>query len=130
MKSLGAIHEELNWAGSRAYLHWRIRRRLQENGATKKLMAGVGNLRYSEAALVISKTLSEVAAGGDRVVAQWIENNTAKINGLVESERQRLTQDRIFKLFISLPAAARSDVVRDLVGFTKVTEAAAKANQK
>merc|ERR1719293_47767 len=94
MKGLGAIHEELNWAGSRAYLHWRIRRRLQENGATKKLMAGVGDLQYSEAATVIGTMLSEVAAGGDRVVAQWIENNTAKINALVESERQRLTQDR------------------------------------
>jgi len=128
MKGLGAIHEELNWAGSRAYLHWRIRRRVQENGAAKKLMARVEGLQYSEAAPVISKMLSEVAAGGDdRVVAQWIENNTAKIDALVESERQRLTNDKIFKLFISLPAAARSDVVRDLVGFTKVTEAAHKA---
>jgi len=129
MKGLGAIHEELHWATSRAYLHWRIRRRLQQTGAAKKLVAAVGDLEYSEAAAFISNMVAEVAAGGDRVVAQWIESNTATINAKVETERQRLIQERIFKLFSSLPAAARSDVVRDLVGFTKVTDAAAKANQ-
>jgi len=124
MKGLGAIREELKWSESRAYLHWRIRRRLQENGAAKKLMAGVSDLKFSEAAAVVGKMLADVNAGGDRAVAQWIESNSAEISAMVESERQSLTQNRILKLFSSLPAAVRSDVVRDLVGFTKVMEAA------
>jgi len=38
MKSLGAIREGLHWADSRSYLHWRIRRRVQENSVARRLM--------------------------------------------------------------------------------------------
>jgi acetyl-CoA carboxylase/biotin carboxylase 1 len=126
MKGLGAIREELKWSESRAYLHWRIRRRLQENGAAKKLQEGVGDLPYADAAAVVRSMVADVESGGDRVVAQWIESNSISIAAKVESERQRLTSDRIFKMFSSLPAAARADVVRDLVGYTKVLEASSK----
>jgi len=37
MKGLGAIHEELEWRRSRAYLYWRIRRRQLEGEAIKKI---------------------------------------------------------------------------------------------
>merc|ERR1719426_547908 len=39
MQAVGAIREALTWRTSRAYLHWRIRRRLQETAVTKKLRA-------------------------------------------------------------------------------------------
>merc|ERR1712151_397441 len=49
MKSLGAIHEELNWRQSRSYLHWRIRRRLRESSVIKKLLAAVHKLSHADA---------------------------------------------------------------------------------
>ena len=41
MEKVGAIREALSWRTSRAYLHWRIRRRLQETAVSKKLRAAV-----------------------------------------------------------------------------------------
>merc|ERR1719337_688358 len=37
MEKVGAIREALSWRTSRAYLHWRIRCRLQETAVAKKL---------------------------------------------------------------------------------------------
>merc|ERR1719311_1353024 len=37
MQAVGAIREALTWRTSRAYLHWRIRRRIQETQIGAKL---------------------------------------------------------------------------------------------
>jgi len=114
MKGIGAIHEELNWSESRAYLHWRIRRRLHENSAAKKLARGVSDLSHAEAAGLVSEMVVDIAEGGDTVVAKWLESNSVAVSAKIESERQRLQQAEIFRLFTSLPASAHADILRRL----------------
>merc|ERR1719373_361298 len=61
MKSVGAIREGLEWATSREYLHWRIRRRVQENGVARQLMRAVPGTSYASAMGVVTDL-----AGGPR----------------------------------------------------------------
>lgn len=124
MKGLGAIHEELEWADSRKYLHWRIRRRMQVNSVIQRLRRAVPSLSHAEAASVATKMTEEVALAAvgseDQAVATWLEGHAAEIEKKIEEERQRATEEQIYKLVASLPSARRGDVVRDLVGFTRV----------
>merc|ERR1719515_685635 len=60
MKAVGVIRNELEWKTSRAYLHWRIRRRVQENLA------------------------KAVPSGDDRAVAEFLETRGAEVDGWVE----------------------------------------------
>merc|ERR1719210_1144061 len=46
MKGLGAIHEELTWAESRSYLHWRIRRRAQATNIIRRLREAIPALSH------------------------------------------------------------------------------------
>ena len=51
---MGAIREGLRWAESREYLHWRIRRRVQENGVARQLMRAVPGTIYLSAMEVVA----------------------------------------------------------------------------
>merc|ERR1719343_322915 len=84
MKSLGAIREGLIWAESREYLHWRIRRRVQENGVARQLMRAVPGVSYADAMNVVKDLCREAAeATGaeaeDRAVATWIEDHPSEV---------------------------------------------------
>lgn len=70
MKGLGAVHEELKWRQSRTYLHWRIRRRMQENGVVHRVMAAVPTLDYAESAELVKDLVAAVSASGDMAVAR------------------------------------------------------------
>lgn len=48
------------------------------------------------------------------------------IDARIERERQKVTEQHIFQLFSSLPPEKRSEIVRDLVGFCRVSEVSAK----
>lgn len=124
MKGLGAIREELTWADSRSYLHWRIRRRMQENGAVRKMMAAVPEMTRAAAAASVAELCASapVSSDEDMAVATWLETHGSEVDARIEAERQRITEERIYQLVTSLPAARRSEVVRDLVGFSRVAE--------
>jgi acetyl-CoA carboxylase/biotin carboxylase 1 len=129
MKSLGAIREGLRWAESREYLHWRIRRRMQENSVARQLMGAVRGLSYMGAMEVVASLCSEAAqaagAGAeDRAVAMWIEEHPNEVQARIEEERQRATEEEIYRLISALPESKRAEVARDLVGYSRV---AAKA---
>jgi len=124
MKGLGAIREELTWADSRSYLHWRIRRRMQENGAVRKMMAAVPEMTRAAAAASVAELCASapVSSDEDMAVATWLETHGSEVDARIEAERQRITEERIYQLVTSLPAGRRSEVVRDLVGFSRVAE--------
>jgi len=124
MKGLGAIHEELEWKNSRTYLHWRIRRRVQENGVAQQLMAEVRDLDHDGAMADVREMCKAAGVAEDKAVAQWIEGHHAEVAACVEKARQSGIEREIYKLVGSLPAEKRSEVVRDLVGFSKVAGAA------
>merc|ERR1719456_1421397 len=80
MKGLGAIREELEWRNARAYLHWRIRRRLRESQVVKDLLAQVPEMASTQATAIVTE-LTAGAAGAaeaeeDQAVAEWLERNT------------------------------------------------------
>jgi len=125
MKSLGAIREGLVWEDSRAYLHWRIRRRVQENSVIRKLMRTVPGTTYKQGASIVADMVSAVASGvskeaQDEAVATWLEENTSLVEARIETERHRATEEEIYKLVASLPANRRGELVRDLVGYARV----------
>jgi len=127
MKSMGVIHEELNWADSRSYLHWRIRRRIQENSAIKQLRKAVPTLSHENAAAAVAKMVeaSNVGdAGTDQAVAEWMENHKKEVDSRVEQERQKAAEEEIYKLVASLPVERREEVVRDLLGYARVASKA------
>jgi len=127
MKGLGAIHEELRWAESRAYLHWRIRRRMQESGVVRRMMRLVPEMTVAQGKAAVENMCRGVAsaagpAGEDEAVATWLEAHAGEVDARVEEERQRATEAQVYRLIASLPAAKREDVVRDLVGFSRVAD--------
>mmetsp|Transcript_74455 Transcript_74455/g.215880 ORF Transcript_74455/g.215880 Transcript_74455/m.215880 type:complete len:187 (+) Transcript_74455:1-561(+) len=127
MKGIGAIHEELVWADSRLYLHWRIRRRMQENSVMRRMRAAVPDMSREEAAAAVADLLKGVLSSAgdqdeDMAVATWLEAHDAEIVARIELERQRAMEEQIFKLVSSLPSDRRSEVVRDLVGFARVAD--------
>jgi len=129
MKTLGAIREGLQWAESREYLHWRIRRRVQENSVARQLMRAVRGTSYMSAMEVVTDLCKEVAAvagaeAEDRAVATWIEEHPGEVQSRIELERQHATEADIYKLVSSLPASRRAEVARDLLGYSRVAKKA------
>lgn len=125
MKGLGAIHEELEWRKSRTYLHWRIRRRQQEGLAARKLRQAVPSLGQADAAKCVGNLLASAGLDGtDQAAALWLEENQKQVEDFIEDERQRATQEEIFKLFTTLSGSRQADVARDLAGYIRVSSCA------
>mmetsp|Transcript_74452 Transcript_74452/g.215862 ORF Transcript_74452/g.215862 Transcript_74452/m.215862 type:complete len:144 (+) Transcript_74452:3-434(+) len=120
MKCLGAIHEELRWADCRAYLHWRIRRRMRENAAVREMMIAVPEMTRASAAAVVGDLCGEAVAGGDEAVATWLESHSVEIDARIELERQRAVEARIYEMVGALPVDRQVGLVRDLLGYVRV----------
>jgi acetyl-CoA carboxylase/biotin carboxylase 1 len=122
MKGLGAIHEELEWKKSRTYLHWRIRRRQQENQACKELRRKVPEISQAEAAKIVAEKVAAAlgSAPSDQAVAEWLEANGNLVASFIEEQRLKAAENQIFALFGSLPTDKQADIARDLIGFTRV----------
>eukprot|EP00405_Crypthecodinium_cohnii_P020766 CAMPEP_0206482608 /NCGR_PEP_ID=MMETSP0324_2-20121206/38966_1 /ASSEMBLY_ACC=CAM_ASM_000836 /TAXON_ID=2866 /ORGANISM="Crypthecodinium cohnii, Strain Seligo" /LENGTH=2089 /DNA_ID=CAMNT_0053960569 /DNA_START=18 /DNA_END=6287 /DNA_ORIENTATION=- len=127
MKSLGAIREGLVWEESRAYLHWRLRRRVQENCVIRKLMRTVPDLTYKQGSTIVADLIEKVVssvdgAAQDQAVATWLEEHSSTIVAdCIERERQRRAEEEIYRLVATLPASRRGELVRDLVGYARVS---------
>lgn len=125
MEALGVIRDSIEWADSRKYLHWRIRRRVQENHVVRRLQRNINDMTHKKALAVVADMCQPCLQGvpkdrQDEVAALWIENHSCLVDARVELERQRATEDEIYRLVATLPKPRQSDVVRDLVGYTRV----------
>mmetsp|Transcript_38039 Transcript_38039/g.93045 ORF Transcript_38039/g.93045 Transcript_38039/m.93045 type:complete len:2078 (+) Transcript_38039:68-6301(+) len=123
MEEIGAIRAGLRWRQARSYMHWRIRRRVQEDGIIKSAMGCINTLEHSGARALVDDLLrqSAVDVGSDRAVAEWLERSSAQIATHIEDQRQKQVEARIFRMFNTLPLSSRQDVVRDLVGYCRVS---------
>jgi hypothetical protein len=48
MKAKGCISDVLTWAASRAYVYWRLRRRIAELDACKVIQEASGNMKLAQ----------------------------------------------------------------------------------
>jgi acetyl-CoA carboxylase/biotin carboxylase 1 len=121
MKAVGVIRNELEWKTSRSYLHWRIRRRLQEQQVVRKLRADADDMSVQEAQDFVKQNLAQaVPSGDDRAVAEFLETRGAEVDSWVAARRQQMVEAKIYQLMLALPTERRQEVVRDLAGFCKV----------
>jgi len=119
MEKVGAIREALNWRTSRAYLHWRIRRRIQETDVAKKLR-GAADVPAERVATFIADLCAEAGVDDDKAVAEWFEANSEMVDRRVAEMQESLAADEMYKTFSSLSAAKQTEVLRDLDGFSRV----------
>lgn len=56
----------------------------------------------------------------DMAVATWLETHEREVEERIEQERQKMAEGQIFKLMSSLPAERRGELLRDLVGYSRV----------
>merc|ERR1719171_3416898 len=59
MEKVGVIREALSWRTSRAYLHWRIRRRIQETAVAKKMRAAAADVSAERVASFLADLRAE-----------------------------------------------------------------------
>merc|ERR1719498_425033 len=76
MQAVGAIREALTWRTSRAYLHWRIRRRIQETAVGAKLRQTVPSISSARVEKFIAELRAAAGAESDQAVAEWFETNS------------------------------------------------------
>merc|ERR1719331_446892 len=124
MEKVGAIREALSWRTSRAYLHWRIRRRLQETAVTKKLRAAAPDVSAKSVATFLADLRAEAGVDDDQAVAEWFESNSEFVDRRVSDMQESLAADEMYKTFSSLSEEKRSEVLRDLDGFARVQNTA------
>merc|ERR1711939_821351 len=68
MQAVGAIREALTWRTSRAYLHWRIRRRIQETAITKKMRAAAPDVSADRVSSFLADLRAEAGVETDQAV--------------------------------------------------------------
>merc|ERR1719199_473576 len=120
MEKVGAIREALNWRTSRAYLHWRIRRRLQETAVTKKLRAVAPDVAADRVATFLADLRAEAGVDDDQAVAEWFESNSEFVDRRVSDMQETLAAGEVYKTFSSLSSEKQTEVLRDLDGFSRV----------
>jgi acetyl-CoA carboxylase/biotin carboxylase 1 len=123
MEKVGAIREALTWRTSRAYLHWRIRRRLQETAVAKKLRAAAPDTSAERAAAFLADLRAEAGVDDDQAVAEWFELNSDLVDRRVAAMQESLAADGMYKTFSSLSSEKQGEVLRDLDGFARVRSA-------
>ena len=77
------------------------------------------------------KTLTEfvadlrAAAGtdADQAVAEWFESNSELVDRRVTEMQETATANELYRMFSSLSSSKRDEVVRDLLGFERVSKA-------
>jgi acetyl-CoA carboxylase/biotin carboxylase 1 len=123
MQAVGAIREALTWKTSRAYLHWRIRRRVQETAIGAKLRQTVPSISTARVEKFIAELRASVGAETDQAVAEWFETNSDLVERRVGEMQETAAADELYRIFHNLSAAKREAVMRDLGGFCRVNSA-------
>merc|ERR1719405_158882 len=123
MQAVGAIREALTWRTSRAYLHWRIRRRIQETAVGAKLRQTVPSISSARVEKFIAELRTAAGTNSDQAVAEWFETNSELVERRVGEMQETAAADELYRIFQSLQPATRAAVLRDLDGFARVSGA-------
>jgi hypothetical protein len=67
-----------------------------------------------------------VEVSNEQSVAEWLETNTDLVDAAVHHRREKANEGEVFRLFSTLSATARAEMLRDLAGFAKVQDATLK----
>eukprot|EP00971_Amphidinium_carterae_P117276 2323117-Amphidinium_carterae.1 len=127
MIAVGAVSDELTWKDTRQFFHWHIRRRLRQSEACRKLQACAEDLSTSQAMEFVTSLSKEAGVEGDKATAEWLEAREKEVDAKIDEKRQQIAEDKIYDLIRSLPGSKRTEVVRDLVGYSKVLDKQSKA---
>ncbi|KAF8984233.1 acetyl-coenzyme-A carboxylase [Entomortierella lignicola] len=113
MKAKGTIREALDWTNARRYFYWRVRRRLAEEYIRRRMVSAnkdqtrVEQTKTLQAWFGIDKPhfneseLKHIWEFEDRIVFEWIESNTRKIDGLIQQLSTAGTADEILRMYTS-----------------------------
>merc|ERR1711988_1912898 len=77
MKSKGVVRDVLSWKSSRAYLYWRVKRRIAEDGLRKELMEDADMDFENASAEIVS--LTGDAYNEDQSFVAYLEENSGSI---------------------------------------------------
>jgi hypothetical protein len=119
MLAVGVIRQELEWKTAREFLHWRIRRLLMEEQVVRKLTSESLTVQAAQDFLKANLTKA-FQKDDDRTVAEFLETRGEEVEQWVQARRHQAAVDKVYELMLTLPAAQRSEVVRDLSGFCRV----------
>jgi acetyl-CoA carboxylase/biotin carboxylase 1 len=121
MQAVGAIRDALSWRTSRTYLHWRIRRRIQETAIGAKLRQKVPTVSTDRVEKFLKELRAAAGTDADQGVAEWFETNSELVDRRVNEMQETAAADELYRIFSSLSAAKREAVMRDLDGFSRVS---------
>jgi len=123
MQAVGAIREALTWRTSRSYLHWRIRRRIQETAIGAKLRQRVPSISQERVEAFLVDLRTAAGTDADQGVAEWFEANSDLVDRRVGEAQDGAAADELYRIFQSLQPGTRAAVLRDLDGFARVSGA-------
>jgi len=100
MKAKGTIRDSLVWTESRRYFYWRVRRRLQEESALKRLRAANPSLTRDAALQIVQAAISshDLDLSSDRSVTEALEKSKAHITTRVKEERGSSISEAILSM--------------------------------
>ncbi|KAF9175178.1 acetyl-coenzyme-A carboxylase [Mortierella sp. AD011] len=113
MKAKGTIREALDWANARRYFYWRVRRRLAEEYVRRRIVhANKALTRVEQTKTLIAwfgrdtahsneSELKHIWESEDRVVFEWLEGNSHKVDGMIQELGIAGTANEILRMYTS-----------------------------
>eukprot|EP00929_Paragymnodinium_shiwhaense_P108028 TRINITY_DN74365_c0_g1_i1.p1 TRINITY_DN74365_c0_g1~~TRINITY_DN74365_c0_g1_i1.p1 ORF type:complete len:2071 (+),score=634.24 TRINITY_DN74365_c0_g1_i1:56-6268(+) len=123
MQAVGCIRSALQWKTARSYIHWRLRRRLQENSIIKTLQSQCQDMTRDQASEFVSGLLAKASVQGDKECAEWMEGHKDEVAAAIEERKMKALEEQIFSLVQQLPVERQGDLARDLSGYIRVAAA-------
>ncbi|KAI7893247.1 acetyl-CoA carboxylase [Mucor mucedo] len=135
MKAKGVIRKPLEWSNARQYFYWRVRRRLSEEYAFRKIVSATKNVMSREEMCALVKQWFEndneaaVYDDADQLVAEWFEKRASVIEQRITKLKSQALQEQIVslaaddqeavvegfsQLMQNLSPEARADILRKL----------------
>ncbi|KAF9904003.1 acetyl-coenzyme-A carboxylase [Linnemannia zychae] len=113
MKAKGTIRESLDWTNARRYFYWRVRRRLAEEYVRRRMtLANKTQSRddqtktlkawFGRDTVHSSETdLTQIWEHEDRVVLEWFEGQTRKVDSLIQELTAAGTAEEVVRMYTS-----------------------------
>ena len=116
MKAKGVIRKQVQWAESRAFFYWRLRRRLLEFDAVNACgaQAEAGERKAAIAALrgwFLTQGGDEGQWEDDRGMVEWFQDHTVELNGYTAGVRGQACVGEIRDKLAELVKAAKGHAV-------------------
>jgi acetyl-CoA carboxylase/biotin carboxylase 1 len=130
MKAKGVIRRQVQWANSRTFFYWRLRRRLHEFDVVNRIVAAGhalstlpsrSTLIDATKQFVVSQCISDTLWDDDRALVAWFDDHEKDISSFVQSEVSRLrhgTHHRghqdLLKAILAMPAEDRERLLAEV----------------